>query len=80
MLGKLENGQIKFAYEKVLHIDGLIIVNPREEDYLRAGYKPIEDNILENKEGYYQLPEYTDAGDKIIANYHYEELDEEAEI
>ena len=80
MLAKLENGRIKFAFEKVLHIDGLIIVNPREEDYIRAGYKEVIDNRLPEREGFWQVPEYSETEENIIIDYHYEEINEEIDI
>lgn len=76
MLGKLVDGQLRIASGKILHIGDDVIVNPREEDWIRAGYKPVEFNPLPEKEGYYQVPEYTEE-DKIIVNYHYEEIPEE---
>ena len=80
MLAKFENGHIKFSYEKVLHIDGLIIVNPREEDYIRAGYKPVIENVLPDKDGFWQMPEYSETEQNIIIDYHYEEINEEIDI
>ena len=80
MLAKLIDGQIKFAGGKILIIDDKVIVNPREEDWLEAGYKPVVEERLEEKEGYYQVPEYTEEDDKIVATYHYEELPDEQEV
>lgn len=77
MLGKLVDGQLKIASGKILHIGDEVIVNPREEDWIRAGYKPVEFNPLPDREGYYQVPEYTEEEDKIIVNYHYEKIPEE---
>lgn len=80
MLAKLINGQIKYAGGKILIIDDEIIVNPREEDWKRAGYKPVIDNRLPEKEGYYQVPEYSETEENIIINYHYEEIPDEQEV
>ena len=77
MLAKLIDGQIKYAGGKILHIDDEIIVNPREEDFIRAGYKEVIDNRLPEKEGYYQVPEYSETEENIIINYHYEEIIDE---
>jgi len=79
MLCKLVNGQLKVAGGRILVCGDLIISNPREEDFINAGYKPVEDNRLEEKEGYYQVPEYTEEEDKIVINYYYEEIPEEPE-
>lgn len=80
MLAKLENCQLKIASGKVLRYDNWIVSNPREEDFIKAGYKPVEDKRLEEKEGFYQVAEYTEKEDKIVATYHYEELPDEQEI
>jgi len=77
MLGKLVDGQLQIASGKILIIDDEVIVNPREEDWKRAGYKPVEFNHLPEKEGYYQVPEYSETEDKIIVNYHYEAIPDE---
>lgn len=79
MLAKLIDGQIKYAGGKILIINDVIIANPREKDWLEAGYKPIVDERLGEKDGYYQVPEYTEEYDKIVATYHYEELPDEQE-
>lgn len=79
MLAKFIDGQIRFAGGKLLKHDGWITTNPREEDFIDAGYKPVEFNPLPEKEGFYQVPEYTEENDKIIVNYHYEELTDEQE-
>ena len=79
MLAKLIDGQIKYACGKILIIDDEVIVNPREEDWKRARYKEVKDNRLPEKEGYYQVPEYSEDDDKIVATYHYEELPDEQE-
>jgi len=80
MLAKLEDGQLKIAGGKVLRYDGWVVSNPREEDFIKAGYKPVEGERLEEKEGFYQVAEYTEEEDKIVATYHYEELPDEQEI
>lgn len=79
MLAKLIDGQIKYAGGKILIIDDEVIVNPREEDFIEAGYKPVVGERLEEKEGFYQVPEYTEEEEKIIVNYHYEKITEETE-
>lgn len=77
MLAKLENGQLKVASGKVLRYDNWVVSNPREEDFVKARYKPVEINSIPQKEGYYQVPEYTEEDDKIVVNYRYEELHNE---
>ena len=80
MLAKFIDGQIKFAGGKILEHDGNVTVNPRDEDFISVGYKPVEEHRLEEKDGFYQVPEYTEKEDKIVATYHYEELPDEQEI
>lgn len=77
MLAKLENGLLKIAGGKILRYDKWVVSNPREEDFIAAGYKPFENNRLPEKEGFYQVPEYTETEGKIVATYHYEELPDE---
>ena len=79
MLGKLENGNLKTAGGNKLEHDGKITVNPRDKDFIEVGYKPVEDNRLPEKDGYYQVAEYTEEEDKIVATYHYEEIVDEQE-
>lgn len=59
--------------------EDVFCVNPREEDWKEAGYKPVVGERLEEKEGYYQVPEYSEEDDKIVATYHYEEIPDEQE-
>lgn len=80
MLAKIVDGQIKFSGGKILRIDDGVIVNPREEDFERAGYKEVKDNRLKEKEGYYQVPEYSEDDEYIYINYHYEEVPDEQEV
>ena len=80
MLAILIDGHIKYAGGKILIIGDEIIVNPREEDWKRAGYKEVIDNRLPEKEGYYQVPEYSETEENIIINYHYEEIIEDETI
>lgn len=79
MLAKFIDGQIRFAGGKLLKHDGWITTNPREEDFIDAGYKPVEDNRLPEKEGYYQVPEYSEDDTYIYINYHYEEIPDDPE-
>ena len=67
MLAKLVNGNLQVAGGKLLQIGDEITVNPREEDFLRAGYKPVVGERLEEKEGFYQVAEYTENDNEIVA-------------
>lgn len=80
MLAKMIDGQIRFAGGKILRYDNWIVSNPREEDFIAAGYKPVVGERLPEREGYYQLAEYEEKGDKIVVTYHYEEIVEQEEV
>lgn len=77
MLAKIVDGILRTSAEPILIVEDEVIANPKEKDFLDAGYKPLEDKKLEDKEGYYQIPEYEDKGKKIVATYHYEEIEDE---
>ena len=79
MLAILIDGNIKYAGGKILIIGDEVIVNPREEDWKRAGYKEVKNNPLPEKEGYYQVPDYSEDDEYIYINYHYEEIPDEQE-
>ena len=80
MLAKLINGQLKIASGKILHIDDEVIVNPREEDWKRAGYKEVKNNHLPEKDGYYQVPEYSEDDEYVYINYHHEEIPDDETV
>lgn len=80
MLGKLENGNLKIAGGKILKYDDVVVANPQENDFINAGYKPIIDKRLEENEGFYQVAEYFEEEDRIVAIYHYEEIVDEEEF
>lgn len=67
------------TYHDEEYEEDVVCVNPREEDFIEAGYKLVEDNRLEEKEGYYQVPEYSEDDEYIYINYHYEEIPDEQE-
>lgn len=81
MLGKLVDGNLVIAHGKYIEYDGMIITNPREEDWRMAGYKDVIDGEhLPEKEGYYEHPVYSDDGDVIRTTYEYREIIEDASI
>ena len=80
MLAKLENGVIRFAYGNILRYGNNIVVNPREIDYINARYKEIIDNRLPDRQGYNQIPEYSETDENIVINYRYEEANEEIDV
>ena len=77
ILGKLVDGRLMIAGGKILIVGDEVIVNPREEDFMAAGYKEVEYHPLPEQEGYYQVPDYTETTEKIIVNYHYEVIPDE---
>lgn len=68
MYGKLENGELKYASKVAIIDGGMIVTNPKEENYIHAGYKKIVDNVPEDAEKEY-TPEYKEEKDKIVINY-----------
>lgn len=68
MYGKLVNGKPEPASTKAIVVNGMIITNPKDEDYRHAGYKEIIINTPEDAEKEY-VEEYIEQEDKIIINY-----------
>jgi len=68
MYGKLVDGKLEPASTKAIIVDGMVITNPKDEDYRKAGYKLIVNNSPEDAEKEY-TPEYKEEEDKIIINY-----------
>ena len=80
MLGKLVNGQLKYAGSKI-KTEALLVLNPTNETLSMLGYKEVEHKHLKEKEGFYQVVDsYEEKSDKIIVNYKYEEIVEEEEM
>ena len=81
MLGKLVDGNLVIAHGKYIEYDGMIITNPREEDWRMAGYKDVIDGEhLPPREGYCERPVYSDDGDVIRTTYEYREIIEDDSI
>lgn len=75
MLGKLIDGRLVVASGKYLEYNGMIITNPREEDWRMAGYKDVIDGEhLPEKESYFESPVYADDGEVIRITYEYKEI------
>ena len=74
-----ESGEETIIEKEVIQEGSEVIVaNPREEDFIKAGYKEVVDGErLEEKEGFYQVPVYTEEDDKIITTYEYKEVSED---
>lgn len=55
---------------EILKVDGKQVINPRDDDYLRAGYKKvIESDKPEIEDGYFLQTKYVVVNDKIVAVY-----------
>lgn len=73
-----ETGDETTTYKEKIKVKEYVVANPREQDFIEAGYKEIVDGErLPDKEGFYQSPIYTDDGDKIITTYEYKEIVED---
>ena len=68
MYGKLIDGQLKYASTIAIIVDGMVITNPRPEDYINAGYKEIIFHYPEDAEQEYE-PVYTETETQIIVDY-----------
>lgn len=71
---------IKYAsYKKILEYDNKQVINPRDEDFLKAGYK----ELIETEEPSYNLDTeylqvyYEEKENKIFQKYKVLKLDEE---
>ena len=68
--------------EEIIYTEQIIekeiaVANPREEDWIAAGYKELEEGErLEEREGFYQVPVYTEEENKIVLTYEYREATE----
>ena len=73
-----ETGEETTTYKEEVKVREYVVANPREQDFIEAGYKKIVDEErLPDKEGFYQSPIYTDDEDKIITTYEYKECVED---
>lgn len=73
MYGKLINGQLEFAPDRVL-IDNMQIFNPTGAQYASLGYKLlVYSTPLEPREGYHLVYTWTEETDTIVQNWDYEE-------
>lgn len=80
MLAKYINkNNIKYAnYKKILKYDDKQVINPRDEDFKKAGYKTLEieeEPDLELETQYLQ-PYYLEQEDKIIQKWEIKEIEE----
>ena len=70
MYGKLEDNKLIYASTKAIIVDGMVITNPKAEDYIRAGYKLIVNNFPSDYDDEKEYETYyTEEEDRIIINY-----------
>lgn len=70
---------VKYAnYKKILEYDNKQVINPREEDFEKAGYKTleIEGEPAFNMETQYLEPYYQKQKEKIIQKWKVKEIEE----
>ena len=81
MLVKFINeNNIKYANRKnILMFEDKQVINPRDEDFIEAGYKAleIEEEPTYNIETEYLVPVYEEQENKIIQNWIISEYEEE---
>lgn len=70
---------VKYAnYKKILKYDNKQVINPRDENFLQAGYK----ELIETEEPSYNLdteylqPYYLEENDKIIQKWEVKKIEE----
>ena len=65
-------------YKKILEYDNKQVINPRKEDFEKAGYKPleIEEEPAFNMETQYLEPYYQEQKEKIIQKWEIKEIEE----
>ena len=72
MYGKLVEGQLVEAPSKMLQYEyedkHICALNPTEENYMQAGYKPVEYGEIPEIEGEYEIA-YEETEDKILVKY-----------
>lgn len=80
--GKFECGTLRVPqnYPCSIELDGQIIHNPTEEQFLAAGYLPIEESEPEEREGKVAIASYAvnGAGTKIVQSWAYYDEQQEA--
>lgn len=80
MLVKYINENIvKYAnYGIILEYDDKQVINPKDENFIEAGYKPleIEEEPAFNMETEYLQPYYLEQEDKIIQKWEIKEIEE----
>ena len=80
MLAKYtDENNVKYANnKKILKYEDKQIINPRDEDFIKAGYKPleIEEEPAFNTETQYLQPYYQEQEEKIIQKWQIKEIEE----
>lgn len=68
----------KADYSKILKYNNKQVINPKDENFIEAGYKPleIEEEPAFNIETQYLQPYYLEQEDKIIQKWEIKEIEE----
>lgn len=75
----IDKNNIKYAnYRIILEYDDKQVINPKDENFIEAGYKPleIEEEPAFNMETEYLQPYYIEQEDKITQKWEIKELEE----
>lgn len=75
----IDKNNVEYANNKqILKYDDKQVINPRDEDFIEAGYKPleIEEEPAFNIETEYLQPYYIEQEDKIIQKWEIKEIEE----
>lgn len=75
----IDKNNIKYAnYRIILEYDNKQVINPKDENFIEAGYKPleIEEEPNYNIETEYLQPYYIEQEDKIIQKWEIKEIEE----
>ena len=71
---------VKYAnYKKILKYDNKQVINPRDEDFIEAGYKILEikKEPIYNPDAEYLIPIYEEQENTIIQNWIISEYEQE---
>lgn len=75
----LDKNNIKYAnYRIILEYDDKQVINPKDENFIEAGYKPLEidEEPTFNIETEYLQPYYIEQEDKITQKWEIKEIEE----
>lgn len=68
MYGKIEHGNFLVA-PSIIHVEGMTIANPSDEQIRSAGYLPVETSNPPAEDGMQAVPHYTEQDGKIVQTW-----------